>query len=99
MAINFRRLADANVSAKPYPHLVLTAAIDANLADAVARDFPPIESPGAIRADDTVPGPAFVDLLEDLRSDRFRSIIAQKFDLDLDGKEIVINVPGLSRWR
>ena len=98
MAINFRRLADANVSAKPYPHLVLTAAIDANLADAVARDFPPIESPGAIRADDTVPGPAFVDLLDDLRSDRFRSIIAQKFDLDLDGKEVVINVRGLSRW-
>lgn len=98
MAINFQRLADANVSATPYPHLVLGDAIDPRVATSVARDFPLIEAAGAIRVDNTSPGAAFTDLLDDLRSDRFRAIIERKFDLDLDGKEIVINVRGLSRW-
>lgn len=98
MTLNFDRLEQARVKGDPFPYLVMNDAIDPALAKEVAAAFPSIDRPGAVRVDDTKPGFAFNALLDDLRSDRFRSIIASKFDIDLDDKEVVINVRGLSRW-
>ncbi len=36
-------------------------------------------------------------MLDELRSDRFRALIADKFDVDLDDKDIVVNVRGQMR--
>jgi len=98
MPLDLERIRKASVNDAPYPYFVSTRALIAGEASAVARDFPPIQRAGAIAANDTDYGPVFGKLLDELRSDEFRGLIADKFEIDLEGKEIVINVRGQSRW-
>lgn len=98
MAIDLARIRQERVRQSPYPFFVLADALAPAQAEAIASSFPTIDRPGAIAVDDTDFGPPFGELLDELRSDEFRKLIAAKFDLDLEGKEIVINVRGQSRW-
>lgn len=97
MILDLARIQKANVNDSPYPYFVSTQALAPNSAAGVASDFPHIDRGGAIAVEDTGYGPAFGRLLEELRSDDFRKLIADKLDVDLDGKEIVINVRGQIR--
>lgn len=98
MVIDLARIETAVVKQSPYPYFVSTGTLGSDQATAVASAFPKIDRPGAIAVNDTDPGPAFARLLEELRSDEFRKVIADKLDVDLDGKEIIINVRGQTRW-
>ena len=98
MVIDLARVGQATVNRAPYPYFVSTDVLQLGEASAVASSFPAIDRPGAIAVDDTAYGAAFQRLLDELRSDAFRKIIADKLGVDLDGKEIVINVRGQSRW-
>ncbi|MFS8087075.1 MAG: DUF1232 domain-containing protein [Acidobacteriota bacterium] len=96
MIVDLARIQQAHVRQSPYPFFVLADALAH--AHAVASSFPIIDRPGAIAVNDTEFGPSFGELLHELRSDDFRKLMAAKFNLDLEGKEIVINVRGQSRW-
>lgn len=98
MVLDLARLAKATVKSSPYPYFVASQALDPSLAGRVASAFPRIDRPGAIPVGETDYGGPFADLLDELRSDQFRSLIADKFGVDLTDKEIVINVRGQSRW-
>lgn len=98
MVIDLARLKQATVKQSPYPYFVSTQALAPAEAQAVSSSFPQIDRPGAIAVSDTRYGASFEKLLDDLRSNEFRKIIAEKLDIDLAGKEIVINVRGHSRW-
>jgi hypothetical protein len=92
--LDLDRIRETPVTQEPYPFFVVRNAIPLGKARKVAEAFPEIDRPGAIDVDDTEFGPAFGSLLEELKGDEFRKLIAEKFDLDLDDKEIVINVRG-----
>lgn len=95
--LDLTRIRNAPVRPEPYPYFFVEGAIKAAEAPKVAADFPQIDRPGAINVDDTDFGPAFGALLEELRGDAFRRLIADKLAVDLDGRDIVVNVRGQMR--
>lgn len=62
------------------------------------EDFPLISRPGALEVESSLYGANFGRLLEELRGEQFRAILADKFSLDLEGRSSSINVRGLTRW-
>ena len=95
--LDLERIRNAPLRSEPYPYFVVEGAIAAEKAPKVAADFPDIDRPGAIDVQDTEFGPSFGRLVDDLKSDEFRKIIADKLDVDLDGRDILINVRGQMR--
>ena len=95
--LDLARIRAAEVSDKPYPFYTVERAIRLNSAEKVAADFPKIDRAGVVNPDETTPGPAFAALLDELQGDEFRSVIAEKFDVPLDGLDIKINLRGHAR--
>lgn len=97
MLLDLDRIRQAELHTSPYPYFIVSGALDAARAGEIARAFPDIDRPGAIAVEDTAYGAAFSHLLEDLRGEAFRDILADKLGLDLDGRDITINVRGQVR--
>lgn len=95
--LDLDRIRNAPVKSEPYPYFFVEQAIRSDLAPKVAADFPEIDRPGAINVETTQFGPSFAALLDDLKSERFRKLIAEKLDVELDNRDIVINVRGQMR--
>ena len=95
--LDLDRIREAPVQDTPYPFFTLTDAIRPKAAREAADAFPSIDRPGAIDVDTTRFGPPFATLLDELKGDAFRKLIAEKFEVDLEGREIVINVRGETR--
>ncbi|WP_309602427.1 hypothetical protein [Sphingomonas sp.] len=97
MLLDLDHIRDASVRPAPFPFFVVPLALRSDRAADIAAAFPTIERPGAVGVDQVDQAPLFATLLDDLRSDAFRAIIADKLDLDLDQRDIVINVRGQVR--
>lgn len=95
--LDLDRIAAAEVRQEPYPYFVVEGALRAEVADKVAADFPKIDRAGVVSSRETQPGPAFATLLDELEGDAFRSLIAGKMAVDLDGLDTKINVRGHAR--
>lgn len=95
--LDFDRIRNATVRQQPYPYFVVPNAISEAEAVAVASAFPTIDRPGPVPIDETEFGPPFAALLGDLKSDALRQIIAEKLDVDLDDRDIKMNVRGQMR--
>ena len=95
--LDLERIRNAPVRAEPFPYFVVENAILATKAPAVAADFPAIDRPGAIDVEQTEFGPSFGALLDDLKGDALRRIIAEKLGVELEGRDIVVNVRGQMR--
>ena len=95
--LDLARIRAADVQDKPYPFFMVEQAIRADSAGLVAADFPKIDRAGVVSLSETVPGPAFSALLDELKGEAFRSVIAEKLDVPLDGLDIKINLRGHAR--
>lgn len=95
--LNLDLIRQAPVRHEPFPFFVVGGAINGGNADKAAEAFPRIDRPGAIDVEETQFGEPFAALLDDLRGDAFRKLIAEKFGVDLDGRDIAINVRGQTR--
>lgn len=95
--LDLKQIRQAPVRSAPYPYFVVNDAIVANQARDAADTFPQVDRPGAVNVDETDYGAPFGTLLDDLRSDRFRALIAEKLEIDLSGRDIVINVRAQTR--
>lgn len=95
--LDLQRIRNAPVRPEPYPYFFVEGAIKAAEAPKTAADFPDIDRPGAINVDETEFGSAFGALLDELRGDEFRRLVGDKLDVDLDGRDIVVNVRGQMR--
>ena len=95
--LDLDRIREAPVKSEPYPYFAVPNALRPPAARKAAKAFPPIDRPGAIDVETTEYGAPFGDLLDDLKSDAFRKLMAEKFDVDLDDKDIIVNVRGQTR--
>ena len=96
-AIDYGRLRAEPVRTDPYPFFIAEHVLPAGFADEVANDFPHIDRPGSVPVDELECGPAFRAVLDELESDRFRALMAEKFDVDLTAKAISMNARGQMR--
>ena len=95
--LDLDRIRKAPVRSQPYPYFVVNEAITAADALLAAESFPHIDRPGAVDVEVTDFGAPFGELLDELRSDRFRALIGEKLEVDLSGLETVINVRAQTR--
>lgn len=65
----------------------------------VRADFPIIRKAGIYPLSALSYGPAFADLISDIRSTELEDIMSRKFDVDLSDKPMMITVRGLAHRR
>ncbi len=76
----------------PFDYLVVPGFIRPDALEALDRDYPQIEGPGNMSADDLDGGPAFAQLLATLKSRPFAGLVGEKFGVDLSGCAPTISV-------
>jgi hypothetical protein len=81
----------------PYPYLVVPGFIQGEALESVLRDFPNIQHPGSIPISEVEGGEAYQALLAELQGDAFRRVVAEKFDLSLEGFPTLTTVRGVMR--
>ncbi len=81
----------------PYPYIVVPGFVRDDMLASVLQDFPDIQHPGSIPISEVTGGEAYQALLSELQSDAFRRVVADKFDLRLEGLPILTTVRGVMR--
>ena len=97
MLLDLDHFREASVRPSPFPFFVVPDALVAGRAADIAAAFPAIDRPGAVGVDQFDQSPLLAQLLDDLRGDALRDIVADKLGLDLNQRDIVINVRGMVR--
>lgn len=95
--LDLNQIRQAAVRPAPFPYFVVNDAIAEADAKLAAEAFPLVDRPGAVDVGATEYGAPFGALLDELRGDRFRALIAEKLEIDLTGRDIVINVRAQTR--
>jgi len=95
--IDIKKIVDTPRQLEPFPYLIIKDAFLEESLNSLLRDFPSIEHPGSVPVDTVKGGSAFSLLIEQLNSDEFRHAIAEKFEVDLQGKPIMTTVRGVMR--
>ena len=92
--LDLAAIAGAPVSADPFEHVLIEHALRPQAAAPIEADYPRIDKPGSFALADLEIGPAMRRLIEELDSDDFRAILAEKFAVDLQGKPTTFTLRG-----
>lgn len=90
--LNLEKLAGRPTATVPFPHLTAEGLLDDMDKDALARDFPDERKTGFFPAEQLQYGPAFAQLIEDVRSQSFSKIVGEKLNRDLVSRPQMIVV-------
>jgi hypothetical protein len=85
------------VQEEPYPYLIVPGFLPPTAVAAISADFPRIEQGGSFPIAELSFGPAFRAFLGELEGAGLRTIMAEKFALDLAGRPTLITVRGQAR--
>lgn len=96
MALNWARLEAAALRPRPFEHIHVLDALEPQIAARIPVEFPHIPQPGSFSLQDAAPGPVLQAVIDDLQSDRFRSLLSQRFGLDLSGRPTTVTLRGTS---
>lgn len=97
--LDFQAIARIPVGNLPFPHLVARNVLDQMAIDALNRDFPDIRKPGIYPISKLRFGPAFAQLVEDIKSERLEELLSDKYQLDLSRLPLMVTVRGFCRAR
>jgi hypothetical protein len=95
--LDLARFAATPLVRQPFDHLILPGFIAPAALPALNKDFPPIAKGGSYPTESLTFGGAFAGLVEELESDAMRRAFARKFDIDLEGRPVMITVRGHTR--
>jgi hypothetical protein len=87
-------LREAPLTRNPFSFTVVPGFVPAGPAAEVIADFPAITHAGLLPLGATRFGPRFRDLIEEIRSEPVARAFSEKFDMDLMGRPLMINVRG-----
>jgi hypothetical protein len=93
------RLRAASLSRDPFDHVLVPGMVGAAELGAIVEDFPEVPGGGSFDVMTLDRGPAFDRLIDEMRSDAFRTPIADKFGIDLADLPLHITVRGEVRGR
>ena len=97
--LNLEVLGKATVASAPFPYVAVSNALDEVSLARISRDFPAITQPGVFPLSDLRYGAAFDELIQDLQGPAFQALVAEKFDIDLAGRPLMITVRGQCQKR
>lgn len=94
--INLDAVRETPLQDNPFPYVVVNDFLRAGFAADICRDFPEIKSRGSYPLQELQYGEAFQKLVEELQSPALKSVIAEKFQMDLEDRFTLITVRGLA---
>ncbi|MDB5417169.1 MAG: hypothetical protein JWP50_588 [Phenylobacterium sp.] len=92
--LNWASLEAAALQTDPFDHLRVADALQPAAAAALPAEFPAVSGLGSFSPKDAPPGPLLSQAIEELQSDRFRALMAQRFGIDLDGRATTVTLRG-----
>ena len=95
--LDYQKLDATSVAEEPYCHLIVPQFVLPSALPNVVAGLPKLEKGGSFPTTGLRLGPAAQALMEELEGERFRSAVARKFGLDLDGAPVMITLRGQSR--
>lgn len=95
--LNFDALRNANLRTQPYNYFVAEAALTADEAADVRRDYPEIRKPGYLPLSRLEASGEFKRLMDDLNSAELAKVLTDKFGVDFTDKPRMITVRRLSQ--
>lgn len=84
----------STLNTEPYEYTFIPNAIPSHFMDEVLADAPTIPDRGSYGLPDLKRGPRFEAVLQELLSDRFRTLVEKKFNMDLSKNPPVILMMG-----
>ncbi|MEM9243647.1 MAG: 2OG-Fe(II) oxygenase [Pseudomonadota bacterium] len=94
--IDLEALKNAELNRTPYPYVIVKNAISPNYHHELDKAFPNIDKGGSFSLEDVPLNETFNTLIQELKSDALREIIATKFSVNLDSKPTMITLRGVS---
>jgi SM-20-related protein len=94
--LDFDKLAATEITAAPYPHIVVENFVKPDALRAVVADLPAMRGRGSFPITAVKLGQAAKLLVSGLEGEVFRSLVAKKFDLSLAGAPLMTTLRGNS---
>jgi len=82
------------VQHSPFPYAIINSSLSMAHLPSIQEDFPIIEDAGSFPLAALQYGGHFAKLIDELKSDAFRAVMAEKFALELSDKPVMITVRG-----
>ena len=92
--INFAALSNASVNNEPFPYTIISSFLNVEHINALVEAFPKIKNRGSIPAQSVVSQPLFQALIKELEGPLLRTIIAEKFSIELENKPTMLTLRG-----
>ena len=96
-AIDLDAFRATRLEREPYDHLVVSGFLRPDAVRTIGADCPEITKAGSYPLSELKFGPAFAALIEEMRTPEIEAAFADKFDIDLAGRPIMITVRGQCR--
>ena len=92
--LDLERFRGTPLTREPFDFLVVPEFVKAEARPAIDKDYPEVGRPGSFPLREVSYGPAFARLIEEMRSDEFRRVFEEKFNIDLATRPDMITVRG-----
>lgn len=95
--INYSAIENVDVETSPFPFFGVENVFAEEAREGLLSTFPKIEAGGSLPLNSLPIAGRFAELVEEIKSDRFRQVMAEKFQVDLSDKPLIITARGFSR--
>jgi SM-20-related protein len=92
--LDLERFRNTPLTREPFDFLIVPEFVKAEARPVIDNDYPEVARPGSFPLREVNYGPAFANLIEDMRSDEFRQAFEEKFNVDLTNRPDMITVRG-----
>lgn len=92
--LNLSAIQSSILQESPFPYTIVSNCLNLEAAPQIQRDYPEILDAGSFPLASVSYGPMFEQLINELKSDAFRKVIAEKLSMDLSNRPLIITVRG-----
>ncbi len=97
--IDYAAIENAELTKNPFPFFGLDNVFSQESHQDLLNDFPELGKGGSFPLDNVTLKGRFAELVGEIKSDRFREVMAKKFEVDLSDKPLIITARGWSRQK
>src|ERR1700730_9021523 len=92
--LDLERFRNTPLINEPFEFLIVPEFVKPEARQAIDKDYPEVKRPGSFPLREVSYGPAFANLIEEMRSKAFRQAFEEKFNVDLTNRPDMITVRG-----
>ena len=97
MYINYKKLEETSLNHNPFKYFIIEDFIKNDYVKSLETAFPKINTTGSMPLASLKYNEIFENFVEELKGDKFREIISNKFSMDLSQKPLMISARGMCK--